>query len=259
MKVRRLLLLSLMLWLSAAIAGPFPVPLTIYRTSDKIPQYRVNWAIVDIPEADAKAPAGYWFGSAVGVANTFSVIQSETCVNTICATKVKPGETISAAAMRAYNKGPTTTYHSASGGANGNCVAFGGIPQGNTAYASAILPTGCMRSPPTNLYCFIVTPEINLNHGTIALKDVTNSTATATVNINCSQQNNVKLSLESKLTYVQLNNNYAKANLLINNKLPGKQHALPIGLSSLTITSKLEGINQGGNYSGSAVLIIEPI
>lgn len=240
-----------------AIAGPYPVPMLITPTSDSPKRYRVDWTTIDIPEADAKAPVGYWFGSAKSAGGDFPVVQSETCVDNRCSTKALAGDTISSAAMRAFKKGPTTVIYPSGGGANGFCIAFGGIPPGNTSYDSAILPTGCFKIPPTNVYCFIVTPEINLNHGAITLNDVATSIASATVNISCSQNNIIKLSLESKLTYVPLDKD-AKANLLINNKKPGQQHSLPTGLSSLTITSQLEGITQGGIYSGTAVLIVEP-
>lgn len=257
MNIRSLLLPFFIFWLSAAIAGPFPVPLSITRTDDRPARLRVIWTTIDIPFADTQAPENYWFGSSFSIGSKFEVVQSETCVNDICGSKVIPGETISATAMRAFKKGPSTTYYPAAGGANGNCVAFGGIPQGNTSYATAILPTGCMKILPPNVYCYIVTPEINLNHGSISIRDVATSTASASVSINCSQKNNLKLSLASKLTYVPLNND-AKANILINNKQPGEKHSLETGLSSLTITSQLEGITQGGTYSGTAVLIIEP-
>ncbi|MRS20880.1 hypothetical protein GJV08_17070 [Enterobacteriaceae bacterium RIT692] len=257
MNRRSLVLPFFLFWLSAAIAGPFPVPLSITITSDRPANLKVVWTTIDIPFADTPAPENHWFGSSRSIGIDFKVVQSETCVNNICGSKVIPGETISATAMRAFKKGPSTTYYPAAGGLNGVCVAFGGIPQGNTSYATAILPTGCLKTPPVNVYCFIVTPEINLNHGSISIKDVATSKASASVSVNCSQKNNIKLSLESKLTYVPLNND-AKANILINNKQPGEKHSLETGLSSLTITSQLEGITQGGTYSGTAVLIIEP-
>lgn len=258
MKSGKLLLLYFILWSSATIAGPFPVPLSIKRDINRPNNFITTWTIIEIPEVDIPAPAGFWFGSAKSIGTDFPVNQTETCSNTLCSTKVIPGDTISSAAMRAYNKGTSVTQYPPGGGANGFCIAFGGIPQGNASYASAILPTGCMKLPPANVHCFIITPEINLNHGSISIKDVTTSKASASFNINCSQANNIKLSLESKLTYVPLNND-AKANIMINNKNPGQQHSLPTGLSSLTITSQLEGITQSGNYSGTAVLIIEPV
>jgi len=244
--------------MNLSLAGQFPVPSSIYINGSPVRTLYVRWDIVDLPEADALAPTGYWFGSAKSIINDFPVVQSETCSGTLCGTKVIPGETISSAAMRAYKKGPTTTQYSSTSGANGFCIAFGGIPQGNTSLGSALIPTGCLKAPPPNVYCFIITPEINLNHGSISIKDVTTSKASASFSINCSQANNVKLSLASKLTYIPLNND-AKANIMINNKNPGQQHSLPTGLSSLTITSQLEGITQSGNYSGTAVLIIEPV
>lgn len=258
MNIRSLLLPFFLFWLSAAIAGPFPVPLSITRIDDRpVARLKVVWTTIDIPVADAPAPANYWFGSSLSTGIDFNVEQSETCEDDICSSKVIPGETISATAMRAFKKGPSTTYYSVAGGVYGSCVAFGGIPQGNTSYATAILPTGCLETLPPNIYCYIVTPEINLNHGSISIRDVATSTASASFSINCSEKNNIKLSLESKLTYVPLNND-AKANILINNKQPGEKHSLETGLSSLTITSQLEGITQGGTYSGTAVLIIEP-
>ncbi|WP_277967124.1 MrpH family fimbial adhesin [Pantoea trifolii] len=259
MNIRSLLSPFFIFWLSAAIAGPFPVPLSITRTDDRpFARLKVVWTTIDFPFADAQAPANYWFGSSSSTGLDFKVVQSETCVNDICGSKVIPGETISATAMRAFKKGPSTTYYPAGGGQNGVCVAFGGIPQGNTSYATAMLPTGCLKTQPPNVYCFIVTPEINLNHGSISIKDVTTSTASTSASISCSQKNNAKLSLASKLTYVPLNND-AKANILINNKKPNETHSLEAGLSSLTITSQLEGITQGGIYSGTAVLIVEPV
>jgi hypothetical protein len=257
MNLHRAVLFCLVCWLTAAAAGPYPVPLSITKTEGVVPKLRVNWTIIDIPETDAPAPVGFWFGSAKSIGSNFPVVQSEACVSDICGTKVIPGESISSTAMRAFYKGPTTTIYGGGGGANGYCISFGGIPEGNPTYAAALLPTGCMKEPPSNVYCFIVTPEINLNHGKISLKDVSSSLSSALVNINCSQNTNVKLSLNTKLTYVQLNNN-AKANIRINDKLPGEKHAIPTGLSVLTISSQLEGITQGGVYSGTAVLIIEP-
>ncbi|WP_312664033.1 hypothetical protein [Pantoea sp. CTOTU49201] len=258
MKIRNMLFILLFFWMNLSLAGQFPVPSSIYINGSPVRTLYVRWDIVDLPEADALAPTGYWFGSAKSIINDFPVVQSETCSGTLCGTKVIPGETISSAAMRAYKKGPTTTQYSSTSGANGFCIAFGGIPQGNTSLGSALIPTGCLKAPPPNVYCFIITPEINLNHGSISIKDVTTSKASASFSINCSQANNVKLSLASKLTYIPLNND-AKANIMINNKNPGQQHSLPTGLSSLTITSQLEGITQSGNYSGTAVLIIEPV
>lgn len=255
---RHLLLITLFFWTNFVLAGQFPVPSSIYISGSPLRTLYVRWDIVDLPEADALAPTGYWFGSAKSIINDFPVVQSETCSGTLCGTKVIPGETISSAAMRAYKKGPTTTQYSIASGANGFCIAFGGIPQGNTSLGSALIPTGCLKAPPPGVYCQIITPDINLNHGAISLKDVAKSVASASIRINCSQNNSVKLSLASKLTYIPLNQQ-AKANILINNKQPGSQHNLPAGLSSLTITSQLEGITQGGIYSGTAVLIIEPV
>lgn len=257
MKRRNLLFIVLLFWMHFALAGQYPVPSSIYIGGSPTRTLYVRWDIVDLPQADVLAPTGYWFGSAKSIINDFPVVQSETCSGTLCGTKVIPGETISSAAMRAYNKGPTTTQYSTSSGANGYCIAFGGIPQGNTSLGSALIPTGCLKTPPPGVYCQIVTPDINLNHGSISIKDLATSTASASFSINCSEKNNIKLSLESKLTYVPLNID-AKANILINNKQPGSQHNLPAGLSSLNITSQLEGITQGGTYSGTAVLIIEP-
>lgn len=257
MKISKLLFLCFAFLSAAAKAGPYPVPLSITKDVNRPYNFIVTWTTIDIPEADAKAPTGFWFGSARSTGVDFNVVQSETCVNNICGSKVIPGETISATAMRAYKKGPSVTSYPSAGGANGVCMAFGGIPQGNTAYTTAMLLTGCMSTPPANVYCFIVTPEINLNHGSISIKDIAKSVASASVSISCSQKNTVRLSLASKLTYVPLSND-GKANILINNKKPGVKHSLAMGLSSLTITSKLEGITQGGVYSGTAVLIIEP-
>lgn len=245
-------------WMNFAFSGQFPVPTSMYVDGHPSRSLYVKWDIVDLPEADAPAPTGYWFGSAKSIINDFPVVQSETCSETLCGTKVIPGETISSAAMRAYKKGPTTTKYSTASGANGYCIAFGGIPQGNTSLGSALIPTGCLKAPPPGVYCQIVTPDINLNHGAISLKDVAKSVASTSIRISCSQNNSVILSLASKLTYVPLNQQ-GKANILINNKQPGSQHNLPAGLSSLTITSQLEGITQGGIYSGTAVLIIEPV
>lgn len=258
MKLCNILFIVLFFWMHFALAGQYPVPSSWYIEGSPVSTLYVKWDIVDLPQADAPAPSGYWFGSAKSIINDFPVVQSETCSGTLCGTKVIPGETISSAAMRAFKKGPTTTQYSTSSGANGYCIAFGGIPQGNTSLASALIPTGCLKAPPPGVYCQIVTQDINLNHGAISLKDIAKSIASASININCSQNNSVKLSLESRLTYVPLNHN-AKANILINSKKPGSQHNLPAGLSSLKITSQLEGITQGGSYSGTAVLIIESI
>jgi hypothetical protein len=108
--------------------------------------------------------------------------------------------------MPAFYKGPTSTFYSG-GAIHGFCISFGGIPEGNPNYDVALLPTGCMKPLPSYVYCFIVTPAINLNHGKISLKDVSSAISSALVNINCSQNTNVKLSLNTKLTYMQLNNN----------------------------------------------------
>lgn len=259
MRACRLLTILFFNWLPSAFAGPFPVPYSIVETGRMFKVYEVTWTIIDIPQADAPAPANYWFGSAKSTSKEdFPVVKSETCLASLCGTKSIPGETISSAAMRAFRKGPVITQHDTVLGKDDNCIAFGGIPQGSNSYSSAILPAGCALTPATNVYCMITTPDIYLNHGDINLKDLVNSKASASFSVTCSKKVTTKISLSPNLSYIEMNNN-GKANILINNLTPGKKHTLPAGISSLTITSTLTDITQGGAYSGTAVLIVEPL
>lgn len=174
---------------------------------------------------------------------------------------LKPTDTVGAIAMNAYRKAPNTSgmwdaiYLSES-----HCYGYAVVHDvGPVAYswASAIHPAGCMITPPAQNWCKITTPSLELNHGSITLKNAEGDIAATDVGVNCTSSMAVSFKLTTDDTYVYLAPS-GKAQLSINDKPLGSSINLPAGPSTVTLKDMLTGVNTEGVNSGSAVLVMMP-
>ncbi|ELQ5995949.1 hypothetical protein R2203_002088 [Cronobacter dublinensis] len=114
----------------------------------------------------------------------------------------------------------------------------------------------CMDIPPAHEWCKITTPELLLDHGTIALRNAENDVAQTTMKVNCTTPMDVEFKLVNDDKYVYLDE--GKSLITIDDQLPGSKFNLPAGGSELTVKDMLTGVKTEGVHVGSSVLVMMP-
>lgn len=135
-----------------------------------------------------------------------------------------------------------------------NCVGYA-VMSRSLFLDRAKMPV-CMDIPPANEWCKITTPELLLDHGTIALRNAENDVAQTTMKVNCTTPMDVEFKLVNGDKYVYLDE--GKSLITIDDQLPGSKFNLPAGGSELTVKDMLTGVKTEGVHMGSSVLVMMP-
>lgn len=179
---------------------------------------------------------------------------------------IRNGETIGQAALRLHSGtagSKTSEFHEGRANAT-ECIGYfasdSNMPKPYwSSWESAVFPAGsCIYVPPASHWCKLISPTLVLDHGTISLKEADGHSAEDSLSVQCSSGTTVRLKLIGDQDYIPLTPN-GKAYLTIDGKAPGSLFALPGGSSTLAVKDKLSNLTLGGIYSGSSVLVIEPM
>ncbi|CNE49267.1 hypothetical protein [Yersinia kristensenii] len=177
---------------------------------------------------------------------------------------IKPKDTFSTAALRAYYGGHSAVTQlstSMSGGHDvGYCVGYAAtIPRfGNSWVNGTYYPVGmCILLPPAGEWCKMITPTLVLDHGRLSVKETEGHSASDKLNIQCTTGTSVTLRLMNKEKYIRLSDT-ARANIFVDGVSIGGSLRLKAGDNLLTISDQLTGITEPGELNGMAVLVIEP-
>ncbi len=177
---------------------------------------------------------------------------------------VKPGDTFSSAALRAYYGGHskvTSLNSSQQDHIVGNCVGYAAtIPRfGDSWINGTYYPVGlCIRLPPAGEWCKLTTPALVLDHGRLSLEEAAGHSASDKLNIACSTGTALTLRLMNSQKYVLLSGG-ARSDIFVDGKAIGGPLRMNSGNNILTISDKLTGVTEPGELNGIAVLVIEPI
>lgn len=137
------------------------------------------------------------------------------------------------------------------------CSGWGYQPSAFFAWGSQqYLPMGCVAITPGSEWCKITTPEIELDHGTITLKEAEGSSASANVGVTCTTPTSVTFNLVTNDKYVYLDE--GKSEISIDNKPLNTKIDLAEGATELRIKDLLTGVNSEGAHTGSSVLVMAP-
>lgn len=137
------------------------------------------------------------------------------------------------------------------------CSGWGYQPGAFFAWGSQqYLPMGCVAITPGSEWCKITTPEIELDHGTITLKEAEGSSASANVGVSCTTPTSVTFNLVTNDKYVYLDE--GKSEISIDNKPLNTKIDLAEGATELRIKDLLTGVNSEGAHTGSSVLVMAP-
>lgn len=169
-----------------------------------------------------------------------------------------PASTLAMNYYNAYGGTSTTLRHSGRAPGPDECIAYYIAPSGsyNGSWNNVVIPAGlCARVPPAQVVCRILSPEIVLDHGTISLQDAAGDTASASLNINCTQPVKMVFKLESDEPYIYLSPT-TKAEIKIQNQPLLTPLDLPEGASILTVKDMISGVPTEGVYAASSVLIM---
>ncbi len=127
-----------------------------------------------------------------------------------------------------------------------------------TPWSDAIYPAGmCLIVPPPQQWCNIITPKVEIDHGTISIKEAESSIAEGKVSIQCSSGTKVKVRFINDEPYIKLAPT-GLAYISVNGYAMGSVFNMMAGVNILNLTSRLFGVKNAGNYFGSAIMVIEP-
>lgn len=137
------------------------------------------------------------------------------------------------------------------------CSGWGYQPSAYFDWGSQqYMPMGCVAITPGSEWCKITTPEIELDHGTITLKEAEGSSASANVGVTCTTPTSVTFNLVTNDKYVYLDE--GKSEISIDNKPLNTKIDLAEGATELRIKDLLTGVNSEGAHTGSSVLVMAP-
>lgn len=253
------LFLLMMFYISTASAGLFPVitAITVHPYSSQ-----QLWVYIDAKPMEIGAASDQVLtmtGYQAGMFNNQNGTARPATSFTSYAVYTKLNETVGQAAMRAYQQTPSGKYDVMPVGGS-YCYGYAVVKYSGTnqySWASTIHPAGCMITPPAQDWCKITTPTLELNHGSITLKNAEGDVASTDVGVDCTSSMAVSFKLTTDDTYVYLAPS-GKAQLSINDKPLGSSITLPAGPSTVTLKDMLTGVNTEGVNSGSAVLVMMP-
>lgn len=232
-------------------------------------QYHITQALLDVgPSTDAHVHSRsvVSLGHRHFPGDTFVATTSNQAVHK----SSDPVETISELGQDAYAmQGDETIvyHHGDEPDANTECVAYAYLPdqtsipqEGGVSWSKVIVPGGCLVVPPAEDWCKITTPELILDHGTIALTNAEGDSATTNMNVNCVAQTDVKFNLISNENYIYLDENGVndgQSTITVDNQDLNTKIVLPSGDSSHQIKDYLTGVTEAGAHVGSSVLVME--
>ncbi|WP_148666818.1 hypothetical protein [Serratia marcescens] len=98
---------------------------------------------------------------------------------------------------------------------------------------------------------------MEIDHGTLSIKEAESSIAEGKVSIQCSTGTKVRVRFINDEPYINLSP-AGLAYISVNGYAIGGVFNLLAGVNVLNLTSKLFGVNNAGSYFGSAIMVIEP-
>ncbi|EOY5421905.1 hypothetical protein ACP6O2_002059 [Cronobacter dublinensis] len=253
----------LSLYMSPVFATDQPVAIIEFQgSSDKL-RIHFKQMIVDLgPSGDQIPPQGWYVGIAGPIGYSPANVGELNWIPGNYKTMADGKKTFAELAMYVYNnlnaKSVTDIYVTNN---IGNCLGYLATPLSNIGkpwnQANYIMPQGCPKAPPSNLYCRFVNGQIELDHKQVTKDEVNGNIAQASLEVNCSSTTTVKFSVIGSDDNVYLKPS-GKATIKVNN-LPLKSAInLQSGSNTLTLQDELSDIDKEGSYSGSGVLMIEP-
>lgn len=255
-----------------AFASEYPIVTSIQTTitSATTATYTGTIGVIDIGSAaDVMLPANMYVGLAhrhdafpggrdvVHMPDPYSA-----CGSSGCTVQTGIPIKIGIPAMRAHRKWGRSNFtimHDGEGN-GGECVGYmAATSYRGSPWGSAIMPPGtCVYAPPGQDWCKITTPQLTFDHGVIRLSDVAGHSRSAQLNINCTVGASVRLRLLSNDSYVDLQDGL-RSEIFIEGKPLTANVKLNVGNNVFSMSDKLTGNINPGLFSGSSVLIMEPL
>ncbi|ELY6210995.1 hypothetical protein SNQ23_000788 [Cronobacter dublinensis] len=248
-----------LLFTSISFAGLWPVITDItvdhYGTTDY--NYYIKQKLLDVgPSVDVIIP-----NKALQLNHRHNPTTDDIAGAPTAETHTSNSQTISETVVDFYNStGSKITYVHHLGSAPINeCVAYIINPHygdSRTPWSQVLVPGGCLAVPPADEWCKITTPELVLEHGTIALKQAEGSTSTAELGVQCTVPTAVTFSLVNDDKYIYLDE--GKSEISVDNMPLKSKIDLPEGDSSLPVKDLITGVTKEGYHTGSSVLVMMP-
>lgn len=103
----------------------------------------------------------------------------------------------------------------------------------------------------------MITPKVEINHGTISIKETESSIAEGRVSIQCSVGTKVIVRFVNDESYINLTPG-GLAYISVNGYPMGSLLNMVAGVNVINLTSRLFGVKNAGEYFGVAIMVIEP-
>jgi hypothetical protein len=226
--------------------------------------YKLTWSYLDLPGADEKNNGdpiiSYSVVKKLGRSDVFTPIY---IINSIARNDVSIADSWGQFYAKDRVLKDTIPFVYQGTVIPNECYGFAWGPEYKTGSTTAFYFTlktygGCIKPPPIQHWCSIVSPALMLDHGTVVLADISSSVASATLQVECTGASDATLRLADDSDSINLTP-AGKAKISIDGKPPGSAFSLSAGINSFTVTDSLSGINKAASYYGSTVLILEPI
>ncbi|HEB0054569.1 TPA: hypothetical protein RYX77_004373 [Serratia marcescens] len=252
--------------ISYGYASPYPIVNSISSTivdngGPRYIKYEYTESIIEIGSAGDIVVPDKW---PVGIAHKHYESKSSNPIARIEGFGNVSGNglrTISDLAMEVYRgKQNNAILHSGYlGGDIPECLGYVAAPNRTlTSWSDTLYPAGmCLIVPPPQQWCNIITPKVEIDHGTLSIKEAESSIAEGKVSIQCSTGTKVRVRFINDEPYIKLSP-AGIAYISVNGYAIGGVFNLLAGVNVLNLTSKLFGVNNAGRYFGSAIMVIEP-
>ncbi|MBD8214710.1 PapG chaperone-binding domain-containing protein [Erwinia persicina] len=136
-----------------------------------------------------------------------------------------------------------------------SCIGYALFSPYQLDWDQVYSPIGtCFQLADVNQWCSLTTPELNINHGVISVKEAAGNRAKQTMNINCTIPSKVTLTLLGGKDTIPIGGgtSYLTSSLGV----LGKEISLQAGNNSVDIISELNNVKEG-EWNASAVMMME--